>query len=110
MTKKKPSLDEKVSMQVMGMKGPMVAIQKYSSDLTEAFKVLDEVRRRGHRWLIVCSEEGYFLRNLANVTFDPVRNEKIYTADRPLSIVSTSKASDLPKLICEAALEEVTGS
>ncbi len=103
-------LDLDIAIKVMGLGHlKLRKVPRYSSDLGEAVKVLEVLRKKGHRWLIVISEAGYTLRNLALVVHDGERDEMRYTADRPLSgspIPET--AAMLAKAICVAALEETS--
>ena len=83
-------------------------VPKYSSDLIDAMQVVDRMRKLGHRWMIVFGEEGYFLRHLVNVTHDLERDEKRYTADRPMGgPLVPQTAAQLARAICIAALDEI---
>lgn len=100
-------LDRAVAVKVMGLRRlALKKTPKYSTDIKEAMKVVDQMRQKGHRWLLVASAQGFFLRHLASVTHDLERDEKMYTADRPIGMVATT-VDELPKVICEAALEEI---
>lgn len=103
---KKSDLDLEVAVKIFGLSRlKLKKVPKYSSDMSEAMKVWEWMRDKDHRWLLVSSRQGYFLRHLSNVTEDHARDEKTYTCDRPIGMVATSPA-ELAKLICEAALQE----
>ena len=103
----KAELDLEVAVKILGLsRMKLKKVPKYSSDMSEAMKVLEVMRKKGHSWLIVSRQEGYFLRHLANVTEDRHQDARIYTADRPIGMVATSPA-ELAQLICEAALQEI---
>jgi hypothetical protein len=67
-------------------------------------KVWDHVRKNGARWLLNADTEGFHLRRVACVTFHGEKDEKDYTADKPLGWAKTME--DLARVICEAALSE----
>lgn len=103
----KAELDLEVAVKILGLSRlKLKKVPKYSSDMRAATVILDAMRKKGHRWLLVSSEEGYFLRNLVNVTHVGAEDVKHYTADRPIGQVATTPA-ELAKLICEAALQEI---
>lgn len=105
---KKPNLDLDIAIRVMGLGHlKLRKVPKYSSDLNQAMKVMDVLRKKGHRWLIVVSEAGYTIRNLALVVRDLEHDEMRYTADRPLSGSPIAETpAMLAKAICLAALDE----
>lgn len=103
----KAQLDREVAIKIMDMNSlKMKNIPKYSSNMSEAIKVLEEMRLKGHRWLLISCEQGFFLRHLADVTHDLLNDQKKYTADRPMGSVAQTPA-ELAKLICEVALQEI---
>lgn len=103
----KAELDREVAVQVFGVSRiKLKNIPKYSSDMSRATEVFDEMRKKGHRWILIAGEEGFFLRHLLSVSHDPEKDHKNYRADRPIGMVATTPAG-LAKLICEAALEEI---
>jgi hypothetical protein len=104
-------VDREVHIKVMGhssKKATRAEVPPYSTQFESALEVLDRMRVDGYRWLIVSSEQGYFIRNLVNVTHDQDQDEKRYTADRPIpsSQGIAQRLTELPLLICRAALEE----
>lgn len=77
----------------------------YSTQLDAAMEVWDHVRKvNGARWLLNVDEEGFHLRRVAWVVFRGEKDEKDYTADKPLGWAK--KIQDLPRVICQAALDE----
>lgn len=115
-------LDRQIAEQVMGLKvvpdpssyrGVGVGeageggeeLPHYSTQLEAAMEVWDYARKKyGARWLLNADEEGFHLRRVVWVTHDGERDEKTYTADKPLGWAKTIE--DLPKVICNAALGE----
>jgi Phage ABA sandwich domain len=114
-------LDRQVAEQVMGLtvvsdpttyRGVSVGeagsrgedLSHYSTQMEEAMKVVDQMRKSGHRWLINIDTEGYHLRRVVFVAHNGERDEKTYTVDRPLG--TTKGIEDLPRVICQAALKE----
>jgi len=77
----------------------------YSTDMTSAMTLLDELRKKGHRVLINIDDAGFHLRRVAFVHHDGIKDEKNYTCDMPLW--TAKKLSELPKAICLAALKLV---
>jgi hypothetical protein len=77
----------------------------YCTQIEAAMEVWDHVRKKyGARWLLNADEEGFHLRRVVWVVFRGEKNEKDYTADKPLGWAK--KIEDLPRVICEAALSE----
>ena len=77
----------------------------YSANVDQAMKVFDRMRELGHRWLLNADAGGVHLRRVVCVHQNDIRQEKEYTSDRPLG--SAAKLEDLPKVICEAAVQEL---
>lgn len=114
-------LDVQVAEKVMGLrKNPDVAFTwldergwtafdttgpRWSSDIAAAMRVFDRMRDLGHRWLLNADAAGFHLRHVAYVRHDLEPDEKVYAVDRPLGTAKT--LAQLPKVICEAALQEI---
>lgn len=115
-------LDRQIAEQIMGLtvvsdlttyRGVSVGeagergedLPHYSTQIDDAMKVVDHMRKNGHRWLINIDAEGYHLRRVVWVAHDGIKNEKTYTVDKPLG--TTKQVEELPRVICEAALKEL---
>lgn len=118
-------LDRKIAEKVFGLKVVVdlntyrgVAIReagprdedlpKYSTQMEEAMQVWDHVRKNGARWLLNVDMEGFHLRRVAWITHNGEKDEKDFMADKPLGWAK--KIEDLPKVICNAALNELNRS
>lgn len=78
---------------------------RFSSEPGEAMKVIDAMRKRGHRWLLNADQDGLHLRRVVWVVHDGIKDEKKYTCDKPLG--TAKNLEDFAAMVCRAALEEV---
>ena len=115
------NLDRKIAAKVFGLKivedpvnyrgfavgeaGPHGEdLPKYSTQIDQAMKVWNHVRRHGARWLLNVDTKGFHLRRVVCVTERWEKGEKDYAVDKALGWAK--KIEDLPKVICKAALTE----
>lgn len=73
--------------------------------LLDAMRLFDEMRKKGHRWLLNADDTGFHLRRVVWVRRDLERDEKSYTVDSPLGTAKTLE--ELPSVIQEAASREL---
>jgi hypothetical protein len=100
---KDPSTYRGVSVGEAGSRGE--DLPRFSTLMADAMEVWDHVRKKyGARWLLNADTEGFHLRRVAWVVFRGEKNEKDYTADKPLGWAK--KIEDIPMVICKAALAE----
>ena len=119
------ALDRKIATEIMGLQvvedpvnyrgyalneaGPHGAdLPHFCTKIDQAMKVWDCLRNKGQRLLLNVDDAGFHLRHVVSVTHHGDVEEKDYRVDRPLG--TAKKIEDLPRVICEAALQEVEGA